>query len=261
MDDIMEKMPRLELKPYYYTKFDEYKDAIPERMENAMFFTFYHDRFCDEHTGNRLPRRDNPVKETLTGERLTEMFPSCVPVHEEDGYSYESYAAAPFPQLEEREATFAMIFTDGQLVVFSVDNTYKYQEWNELFDEMTGGDTIGNRQGLHRAFLIYTDSWDCLPIWTLYEKTVAGFAVDCDRKTLTAFDPTSAVLIFHALYQLCGAQYSPWFGVTGRTCTEHLHDDSDTASGGDPYVKAFRERLARYQYDYDEGDLLKQIDN
>ncbi len=261
MDEIEEKTPRLELKPYYHTGFDECKDAIPEQMENAMFFAFYHDRFCDEHTGNRLPRRDNPVKETLAGERLQQMFPSYEPVQELDGYTYESYAAAPFPQLEEREATFAMIFTDGQRVVFSVDNTYKYQEWNELFDEMIGGDTIGKRQGLHRAFLLYTDSSDMLPVWTLYEKTVAGFAVDCDRRTLTAFDPTSAVLIFHALYQLCGAQYSPWFGVTGRTCTEHLHDDSDTASGGDPYVKAFRERLARYQYDYDEGDLLKQIDN
>ena len=190
------------------------------------------------------------------------MFPCWGSVYEREEYTYECYAGIAFPKLKEREATFAMIFTDRQHVAFSVDNTYKYQEWDELFEEMTkDDDEICNRRGLHLAFVIFTDTLDTMPIWTLYEKTVAGFIVDHQQKKLTAFGPESAILIFHALYQLCSAQYGRGFGVTSRTCTKHLHDDSVKASCGDIYVKEFRRRIKKYQDNFDITDMITQISN
>ena len=257
---VAEKRPRAALRAYYYRDFDEYTELLSEQLENSMFYTYFDAHFCHPHGGG-LREREPPVKQVLTGERLAGMFPAYEKVPEMAGYTYESYAAAPFPQLEEREATYAMVFTDGPRVVCSVDNTYKYQEWDELFDHMIGKDgELCSRRGLHRAFVIYTDSSDTLPVWTLYEKTVAGFAVDRERRTLTAFGPESAVLIFHALYQLCSAQYCRWFGVTSRSSIPHTFDDSPAASGEDPYVAEFRRRLDRYQYDYDEPALLRQLD-
>ena len=257
---IAEKQPTLELKEYDLRRFEDYREALPPQLEDSMFCTYYLDHFAEPHTGNPRWGETDSVKRVLTGEALRQTFESYVPVQEREGYTYASYAEH-FPAPEEREATFAMIFTDGTRVVLGIDNTYKYQEWDELFEEMTGDDDeVCQRRGVHRAFVIYTDSPDFLPVWTLYEKTIAGFAVDHLEKTLTAFGPEDAVLIFHSLYQLCSAQYGCFFGVTGRTCTPHTHDDSPEASGSDPHVRAFRARLERYRDAFSRFALLEQLD-
>ncbi len=259
---IMEKQPTLELKEYYLQHFNDYRETLSEQLESSMFFTYHYDHFADPHTGGPLwLGKADSEKRILTGAQLQQVFErgDFDPVWEKEGWTYASYAEH-FPAPEEREATFAMIFTDGKRVVFGIDNTYKYQEWDELFDAMTNGETLCRRRGVQRAFVIYTDSSDRLPVWTLYEKTIAGFAVDNEKKTLTAFGPEDAVLIFHSLYQLCSAQYGCSFGVTGRTCTPHTHDDSPKASGADLYVRAFRARLDRYQEAFSRFALLKRLD-
>ena len=249
------KQPRLD-HPWFFNGCDHFRDTLPEPMEHAMFYAYWRDRFSDPDTMNLLWRA-RPQKRRLTEEEARADFPAWEMVRA-PGYVYESYASRPFPELIQREATYAIIFADGRRVAFALDNTYKYQDWGELFGEMIGSEgEICQRRGLHRAFLLYTDSSDTLPFWTLYDKTVAGFAVDSERRRLTAYPAESAVLIFHSLYQLCSAQYGCFVGVTGRSGPAHTYDDSAAAAGDDPYVTAFRERLAQYQECYDEQALIE----
>ena len=224
-----------------------FDENLTRNMESQMFYAYIRDHFVDE--GSILnedyipPRKENNVKLDSIEKNADYKFTSYAKTIKETGYA--------------REGKKTMIFVDNGNVVLAFDNTYKYQEWDELFEEITEYGVCG-KKGLTRVFIIYTDSSYTLPVWTLYEKTIAGFAVDMNTKTVTHFSPESAILIFHSLYQLCSLQYS--YNYCCRLHMAHLYNDLAIETGTDPYVKLFKERLDRYQYDYDEMELIMQYE-
>ena len=210
----LEKKPRMESVDYFSGMEFCDNEALPDWLEGSMFGVYFYNHFLDR-LGNLIYDGSGQVREILDEKELEKRFPcSWDTVSVLDGcssdYTYASYSKS-FPVLEEREATMSMIFVDGDRVGFSIDNTYKYQEWDELFGEMTNyRNGIAGRKGLHHAFVMYTDDWDALPVWTMYEKVVAGFIIDKDRKQLTAFPPESSVMIYHSLFGL-------WFLLRDRS--------------------------------------------
>ncbi|MBO5599328.1 MAG: hypothetical protein J5943_12130 [Oribacterium sp.] len=233
-------------------------DQLPDWLEGQMFGVYYWDRFLEKVTANFKYKDVEQTRDVLNSKQLNEIlkpiFDDSINISD---YTFVSYTKT-FPIPEQREATYSMIFVDGDRVAFAIDNTYKYEDWSELIDDMIGkNDRICGREGLHHAFVMYTDSSDSLPIWTFYEKTVAGFIVDHVRKQLTAFSPESAVLIYHLLYRLCSAQYSSFFGQSWRTGTKHIHDDSKYYLGDNPYIQTFRQKLEEFQENFDMNSIVR----
>lgn len=228
------------------------------------------DRFFDKHILNRCHEREWSDKEllTVTASNINKVFPieSISGEERRDAgiikeYSVTSYESE-FPVLYEREAHYVIFFVDGNDVVFSLDNTYKYQGWDELIAEMAGtSETICHRRGIHKAFVLYTDMSDYSPIDEIFEGTVGGFVVDTKNKTLTAFDRYAAVIIFYELFSLASKQYDCFYGVESRSSSFHINDDSNMENNQNSYVKLFNDRLEQYKTDFKIEEHISSLMN
>ncbi|MBR1598431.1 MAG: hypothetical protein IJ661_05970 [Lachnospiraceae bacterium] len=228
------------------------------------------DSFFDKYILNKSNEREWSDKEllTVTASNINKVFPieSISGEERRDAgiikeYSVTSYESE-FPVLYEREAHYVIFFVDDNDVVFSLDNTYKYQGWDELIAEMAGSsETICHRRGIHKAFVLYTDMSDYSPIDEIFEGTVGGFVVDTKNKTLTAFGRYAAVIIFYELFSLASKQYDCFYGVESRSSSFHINDDSNMENNQDSYVKLFNERLERYKTDFKIEEHISSLMN
>ena len=252
--DVDFQEPSLEVPGMWYLEYNH--NRLTKNTEHLMFRRHYYNHMFEREELVKTPRKTielSEMKDVFPNDYLMSDYKYGAP---RDDYRYYSYAQKDFEILQEKEAAMSMIFVDGDRVVFAMDNTYKFLQWNELLTEMINEeDGICGRKGLNKAFVVYTDSSASLPLWTFFDEIVAGFIVDKDNKEVTAYEARQAVTIYHYLYHLCSAQYGCFYGQTHRTSEEHIHDDSALRTGSNEYVNEFKRRLEEYQHDFDEKKM------
>lgn len=112
------------------------------------------------------------------------------------------WTTGSFKALHEREATYATISIINYNVVLSVNNTYNYNNWDDILDN--GGDADLSLYASRLSYSLLTDGSKNLPISTLYDEAVAGLLTYWyqNRRSVVVLTKERAITLFHLLYQL-----------------------------------------------------------
>lgn len=112
------------------------------------------------------------------------------------------WTTGSFKSLYEREATYATISVINYNVALSVNNTYNYNNWDDILDNR--GDADLSLYASRLSYSLLTDGNTNLPILTLYDEAVAGL-LTCwyqNKRKVVVLTKERAITLFHLLYQL-----------------------------------------------------------